>query len=152
VEELLEACRRHGITPDQLDLEITETALLRNRELALQQVKEVVSAGFRLSIDDFGTGYSCLQILQTFPVHCVKVDKSFVQQLPNNEKDRQLVESILLIARQLKLHTVAEGVENEAQWELLKKLGCDTFQGYVFAKPLNSNAMAERMQAALVHS
>lgn len=152
VEELLEACRRHGITPDQLDLEITETALLRNRELALQQVKEVVSAGFRLSIDDFGTGYSCLQILQTFPVHCVKVDKSFVQQLPNNEKDRQLVESILLIARQLKLHTVAEGVENEAQWELLKKLGCDTFQGYFFAKPLNSNAMAERMQAALVHS
>jgi predicted signal transduction protein with EAL and GGDEF domain len=152
VEELLEACQRHGITPDQLDLEITETALLGNRELALQQLKDVVDAGFRLAIDDFGTGYSCLQILQTFPVQFVKVDKSFVQQLPNNGKDRQLVESILLIARQLNLQTVAEGVESEAQLHLLQELGCDSFQGYFIAKPLNSQEMADRMRAELAHS
>jgi EAL domain-containing protein (putative c-di-GMP-specific phosphodiesterase class I) len=152
VEELLTACKRHGITPDQLDLEITETALLGNRDLALQQLQDVVEAGFRLAIDDFGTGYSCLQILQTFPVHFVKVDKSFVQQLPNNGKDRQLVESILLIARQLNLQTVAEGVESEAQWQLLQDLGCDSFQGYFFAKPLNSNEMSDRLRAGLIHT
>jgi diguanylate cyclase (GGDEF)-like protein len=152
VNVLLEACRRHGITPDQLDLEITETAVLHDRELALQQLNAVVSAGFGLAIDDFGTGYSCLQTLRSFPVHFVKIDKSFVQQLPNSFKDQQLVEAVLVIARQLQLQTVAEGVETEAQWQLLQELGCDNFQGYLFAKPLTSNAMAELMKAAPTQS
>ena len=152
VHVLLDACQRHGITPNQLDLEITETAVLHDKDLALQQLNAVVSAGFGLAIDDFGTGYSCLQTLQRFPVHFVKIDKSFVQQLPNSPMDRQLVESVLIIARQLKLQTVAEGVENEAQWQLLHDLGCDSFQGYWFAKPLTGHAMADLMRAGLAHS
>jgi EAL domain-containing protein (putative c-di-GMP-specific phosphodiesterase class I) len=152
VNVLLEACRRHGITPDQLDLEITETAVLHDRELALKQLNAVVSAGFGLAIDDFGTGYCCLQTLRSFPVHFVKIDKSFVQQLPDSSKDQQLVEAVLVIARQLQLQTVAEGVETEAQWQLLQELGCDNFQGHLFAKPLTSNAMAELMKAAPTQS
>ena len=152
VNVLLEACRRHGIAPNQLDLEITETAVLHDRDLALQQLNAVVSAGFGLAIDDFGTGYSCLQTLRSFPVHSVKIDKSFVQQLPDSSMDRQLVEAVLVIARQLQLQTVAEGVETRAQWQLLQELGCDNFQGYLFAKPLTSNAMADLMKAVLTQS
>ena len=152
VNVLLDACQRHGITPNQLDLEITETAVLHDKELALQQLNAVVSAGFGLAIDDFGTGYSCLQTLQRFPVHFVKIDKSFVQQLPDSTMDRQLVESVLMIARQLQLQTVAEGVETEAQWQLLHDLGCDSFQGYLFAKPLTGYAMADLMRTGLAHS
>jgi EAL domain-containing protein (putative c-di-GMP-specific phosphodiesterase class I) len=85
-------------------------------------------------------------------VHFVKIDKSFVQQLPDSTMDRQLVESVLMIARQLKLQTVAEGVENEAQWQLLHDLGCDSFQGYLFAKPLTGYAMADLMRTGLAHS
>ncbi|WP_411869452.1 putative bifunctional diguanylate cyclase/phosphodiesterase [Vulcanococcus limneticus] len=148
-ELLLATCRRHGITPDQIELEITETAVLRNRALALQQLEEVVAGGFRLGIDDFGTGYSSLQLLQTFPVQVVKVDKSFVQRLPESTTDLQLVQGVLLIARQLGLQTVAEGVENEAQWQLLQTLGCDTYQGYFFDKPLTAQQMGDRMRATL---
>ena len=152
VNVLLDACRRHGIAPNQLDLEITETAVLHDKDLALKQLNAVVSAGFGLAIDDFGTGYSCLQTLQRFPVHFVKIDKSFVQRLPDSSMDRQLVESILIIARQLKLQTVAEGVENKAQWQLLHDLGCDSFQGYWVAKPLTGHAMADLMRAGLAQS
>ena len=134
---LLDACQRHGITPNQLDLEITETAVLHDKDLALQQLNAVVSAGFGLAIDDFGTGYSCLQTLQRFP---------------DSTMDRQLVESVLMIARQLKLQTVAEGVENEAQWQLLHDLGCDSFQGYWLAKPLTGHAMADLMRAGSAHT
>jgi diguanylate cyclase (GGDEF)-like protein len=146
---LLATCRRHSINPDQIELEITETAVLRNRTMALQQLEEVVAGGFRLGIDDFGTGYSSLQLLQTFPVQVVKVDKSFVQRLPDSTTDRQLVQGVLLIARQLGLKTVAEGVENEAQWQLLQTLGCDTYQGYFFDKPLTAQQMGDRLRAGL---
>jgi len=140
---LMGVVSRHGVSPIQMELEVTETALLKYPKRAGGLLYQLGAAGFRIAIDDFGTGYSSLVNLHTLPVHKLKIDKSFVQRITDNGKERAIIDSTLVIARKLGLETMAEGVETDAQWQALKELGCDSFQGYLFGRPMPPDALAE---------
>ena len=143
---LMAVLSRHGISPVQLELEVTETALLRYPQQASALLYQLGAAGFRIAIDDFGTGYSSLVNLHTLPVHKLKIDKSFVQRITEGSTDRAIIDSTLVIARRLGLESMAEGVETEDQWRLLKELGCDGFQGYLFARPMPAEELVNWLQ------
>lgn len=139
---LMAAISRHGISPVQLELEVTETALLAYPDRARGLLYQLGAAGFCIAIDDFGTGYSSLAILHTLPVHQLKIDKSFVQRLDASRSSLAIVDASLVIAKKLGLRTVAEGVETQAQWQILRDLGCDCFQGYWFGRPMPAEELA----------
>lgn len=125
-----------GATPEEVVLEITESAASRNQGAALENLARLRMRGFELSIDDFGTGHSSLAKLVRTPFSELKIDREFVMKLATDASARTLVESIVAIARRLGLRTVAEGIETEAQREILIALNCDMGQGYLFAKPM----------------
>lgn len=135
-----------GVDPSRLALEITESFLMDDAELAVRTLTALHETGVRISIDDFGTGYSSLSRLNRFPVDILKIDQSFVAGLPDDAYDTALVAAVLAIAGALDLSVVAEGVENEAQAKTLLDLGCRCAQGYHFHHPLT----AEDFEAALV--
>ena len=108
-------------------------------------IKEIKEAGFIISIDDFGTGYSSLSMLQDMPIDTIKIDKIFIDQINLNDTKKNIIEYIILIAKKLKIKTVAEGVENKEQVEYLKKLGCDFIQGYYYFKPLTKKEFENQM-------
>ncbi len=124
------------INAENLEFEITESAFLNNSELVFYIFKSLKSMGIHISLDDFGTGYSSLSYLKKIPLDSLKIDKSFIDDIESNEQSRKLLKSIITIAKDLNLSTVAEGVENIAQKEILKDLECDMLQGYLFCKPL----------------
>lgn len=123
-----------GLNSSALELEITESAVMQDPEWTLQVLKQLHKLGVRLSIDDFGTGYSSLTYLRQFPVHTVKIDKSFVQDLPTDEGSASLVRSIIALAHELKLEVISEGVETEQQLAFLKTVHCDKLQGHLFSR------------------
>lgn len=125
-----------GFDPGMLDLEITESLLMDNVEVVNRQLNELTEIGIQLSIDDFGTGYSSLSYLRQLPITNLKIDRSFVDELPENADDAAIVGSIISMAHYLGMKTIAEGVETEAQLKFLQKAGCDIAQGYLISKPL----------------
>ena len=124
-----------GIKPSSLELEITESAVMQDPKRTLLVLQQLYDLGVRLSIDDFGMGYSSLTYLRQFPVHSVKIDKSFVKSISNDEGGKELVLAIIALAHQLKLKVTAEGVETEEQFEFLKEHQCDLMQGHLFCRP-----------------
>jgi diguanylate cyclase (GGDEF)-like protein len=130
-----------GMPPEQLTLEITESALMRDADAALQVLTALKSLGVSLAVDDFGTGYSSLSYLRRFPLDLLKVDKSFVDEL-EDERGRAIVAAVIELAHALGLRVVAEGVETEAQLAALAELGCDQAQGFLFAKPVPATQLA----------
>ncbi|MFP5255413.1 MAG: putative bifunctional diguanylate cyclase/phosphodiesterase [Acidimicrobiia bacterium] len=126
----------HGLRPDQLVLELTETALIEAGQEALDSVNRLHALGVRLAIDDFGTGYSSLAYLKRFPVDIVKIDRSFTRGLGTDQHDTEIVRAVVALARSLDLVCVAEGVETVEQLRHLHRLGCDEAQGYLLARPL----------------
>ena len=126
---------RHGMPPQALCLEITESAIMEDRQRAEATLAALSQAGYRLSIDDFGTGYSSLQYLQTLPVDELKIDQSFVKAMERNEGDAKIVRSVIDLAHTLELTVVAEGVESAAGMARLRALGCDAAQGYHIGRP-----------------
>ena len=132
VREILTAT---GADPSYLVLEITESLLLEHTAEVLAHMTELSNLGVRFSIDDFGTGYSSLAYLKRLPLAELKIDKSFVQDVPHDLNDVALVETILAMASHLGLEVVAEGVENTAQYDFLRRQGCERFQGYHFHRP-----------------
>jgi diguanylate cyclase (GGDEF)-like protein/PAS domain S-box-containing protein len=133
--QLAEALRQHQVSAEAIELEITETALLRNPQQAVQQLEELAGLGFSLAIDDFGTGYSSLAILHALPINKLKIDRCFVQNIDRDDANRAIVRATISMARALGLLTLAEGVETQSQFENLMELGCDQFQGYLFGRP-----------------
>jgi diguanylate cyclase (GGDEF)-like protein/PAS domain S-box-containing protein len=133
---LAETIRRHGIAPQKLALEITEGVLLNDIDKALAWLAAVHALGVRVYMDDFGTGFSSLSYLKRFPVDALKVDKSFVRDMQNNDSDRPLVAGIIAMARSLGLSVVAEGVEAPEHVRLLRDMGCQFAQGYHFSRPV----------------
>jgi diguanylate cyclase (GGDEF)-like protein/PAS domain S-box-containing protein len=125
-----------GLAPEELELELTESILIQDAEEALQRLTELARLGVKLSIDDFGTGYSSLMYLKRFPIETLKIDRSFVDGLPDDESDGAIVTAIINLGRALRLKIVAEGVETEAQRAFLKNLGCDTYQGFLMSPGL----------------
>jgi diguanylate cyclase (GGDEF)-like protein/PAS domain S-box-containing protein len=127
-----------AVDPHHIELEITESVLMRNPEHAAQLLEGLKALGMRLSVDDFGTGYSSLSYLKRFPLDALKIDRSFVQDLISGSGDAAIVQAIIALARTLKLKTVAEGIENQAQYALLSALECDEYQGYYFSRPVHA--------------
>ena len=125
-----------GIRPELLDLEITESLLMRDIEATIEALKRLKNFGVSLSIDDFGTGYSSLSYLKRFPIDALKIDQSFVQDLHRDADDAAICAAILAMAHSLNLRVVAEGVELEEQLDFLRRHNCEQVQGYLFSKPL----------------
>lgn len=124
-----------GLEPHRLELEITESTMLKQEQRTLDMLRHIRELGVEIAIDDFGTGYSCLSYLQTYPVTGIKIDRSFVDPLGKVESSKAIVAAIIALARALNLKTVAEGVETAAHAEELLKMGCNSFQGYYFDRP-----------------
>jgi EAL domain-containing protein (putative c-di-GMP-specific phosphodiesterase class I) len=141
VREMLE---EYEVSGSALRLEITESMFVERSDALMQTLGELASLGIKLSLDDFGTGYSSLSSLRDLPVHVIKIDRSFVSQLPG-AGGSNMVETILALARQLGLRAVAEGVETQAQREELLRLGCEHAQGYLFSAPVDYDRAHEFM-------
>lgn len=143
VHEVMSRVQKFGIDPDQLCIEITEEVLLeRNREI-LDALATLRREGINISIDDFGTGYSSLQYLRDLPASRLKIDRTFVSRIADSSVDRAIISTISHLAHALDMRVVAEGVETEAQFDLLRASGCDEVQGWLTGRPLRSEALAE---------
>jgi diguanylate cyclase (GGDEF)-like protein len=141
-----QALKETGLPPQLLELEITESTLMERAEDTLQILHRLHSIGVRLTIDDFGTGYSSLAYLKRFPVDIVKIDRSFVQDVPHDADDAAITKGIIALAHSLRLEVVAEGVETAPQIEFLKDHGCDLLQGYHLSKPMPAKQFAEFLE------
>ncbi|MGV3741337.1 MAG: putative bifunctional diguanylate cyclase/phosphodiesterase, partial [Burkholderiaceae bacterium] len=137
---VIQALKESGMDPRLLELELTESVLIQDVENVMASMQELKALGVRLSIDDFGTGYSSLSYLKRLDVDKLKIDKSFVRDLVTDVDDRAIVNAIIQIARSLNLTTLAEGVENDEIYTILKKMGCEECQGFYFSRPAGADA------------
>ncbi|HEY7627852.1 MAG TPA: EAL domain-containing protein [Ilumatobacteraceae bacterium] len=142
-----EALNRSGVPPQLLWLEVTESVMISEPELALATLRRVRSLGARIALDDFGTGYSSLSLLQKFPLQRIKIDRAFVHGVADNPNDRSLVRTIVAMGRSLGLDMVAEGVESVHQLQVLSDLGCTKAQGYLISHPVPADAMRSTVAA-----
>ncbi|MFM7426064.1 MAG: EAL domain-containing protein [Elainella sp.] len=138
-----------GLKPTHLKLEVTESSLITNTEVAGNRLKHLSKTGIQLSLDDFGTGYSSLSYLHRFPVNHLKVDRSFVKDLCENQESLKITESIVVLAHSLNMQVIAEGVENQAQLHQLKSLGCEYVQGFLFSPAIPAADAAQLLQAGI---
>ncbi|HZF19250.1 MAG TPA: EAL domain-containing protein [Burkholderiales bacterium] len=146
VEDIADALKSSGLRPDLLELELTESMVIQNTERAGRVLREIKAMGVRLAIDDFGVGYSSLTHLKRFPIDTLKVDRSFIRDLPTDSEDKAITEAIIAMGKSLNLTVVAEGVETEEQQAFLKEHDCDEMQGFFFSKPIPPDAFAELLR------
>jgi diguanylate cyclase (GGDEF)-like protein len=140
VGEVRDSLSETGLDPRALTLEITETTLMSNAEATARRLAAIKDLGVRVAIDDFGTGYSSLAHLQRFPVDALKIDGSFVSNLDGNPDGEALIHTLVELGKALSIETVAEGIERHEQLSLLRREGCDSGQGYLFAPPMEAEA------------
>jgi len=138
-----------GLDPGLLELEITETTMMRDLALTVSVLERLTTGGIAVAIDDFGTGHSSLYYLKTFPISSIRIDRSFVRDIPNDETDATIVTTVVSMGRNLGIGIVAEGVETEAQLDFLRSLECPEVQGYYFSKPLPPHAFEAWMENRL---
>lgn len=136
---IADALAESDLTADCLELEITESMIMQNTERASELLQHFRDLGTHVLIDDFGTGYSSLGYLKQFPIDSLKIDRSFIRDIPQDSDDVAITQAIIAMAKSLKIKVVAEGVENQAQLKLLQELGCEQIQGYIFSEPLTSD-------------
>jgi diguanylate cyclase (GGDEF)-like protein/PAS domain S-box-containing protein len=148
IERVKRELQAAGLPPHLLELELTESILIRDAQDALHRLQALSQLGVLLAIDDFGTGYSSLSYLKRFPISRLKIDRSFVSHLPGDPGDAAIVNAIIQLGRAMKLRVVAEGVETEPQRQFLLQAGCDEFQGFLFAPALDSTAFESRVGVA----
>ncbi|MBB5202709.1 diguanylate cyclase (GGDEF)-like protein [Inhella inkyongensis] len=134
LQTLTATLARHGLAPERLELEITESIIL-NAENAVATLANIATLGVRLALDDFGTGYSSLSYLKQMPIQSLKIDRSFVMGIGEQRGDEAIIRTVIALARSLNLHTVAEGVESDPQLEFLREEGCEQVQGYLLGRP-----------------
>lgn len=135
VDTLIGAVKKHGISPRYIEVELTENALVSNIESAVGKLRDLRECGFNISIDDFGTGYSSLSYLVKFPIHYLKLDRSFVVDLFKDPDAKTVAKAVVSMAHEINVKVVAEGVETAEQLAFLSGIGCDMVQGYIFCKP-----------------
>jgi diguanylate cyclase (GGDEF)-like protein/PAS domain S-box-containing protein len=146
-EKMRGALVRYGISPGQIEVEITENICIRNPQYAIEQLNKLCQLGVSVAIDDFGTGYSSLSYLHRFPIHTMKIDQSFVQEIHDAQGHYPVILAIISIARGLNLNLVAEGVETETQADYLRANGCETMQGYLFHRPISLSSFIGVLRA-----
>ena len=140
VAELLE---RTGIESAGLELEITESMLMKDTENAVRTLRELADMGVSLAMDDFGTGYSSLSYLKRFPLHTIKIDRSFINNIATDPDDYEIIRTIITMGHSLRRRVVAEGVETRQQLSILRELGCDEIQGYVLSPAIPADDLAK---------
>jgi EAL domain-containing protein (putative c-di-GMP-specific phosphodiesterase class I) len=143
VTNILSIVNENDMPVSQFELEITETTMMTNLQDTVAKLHLLVDAGVSISIDDFGTGYSSLYYLKSFPIDTLKIDRSFIKDIPTDPNGAQLVETIILMAHNLGIGVVAEGVETKEQLEILKDFQCDLIQGYYYSPPLPLEGLIE---------
>jgi EAL domain-containing protein (putative c-di-GMP-specific phosphodiesterase class I) len=136
VERIEKALEASGLEPHMLELEITESVFMENIDNAIEILVDLKTRAIQISIDDFGTGYSSLSYLKNFPIDRIKIAQDFVRDIPSDQDDAAIVETIIVMADRLGLKILAEGVETEEQMMFLQQRGCNEMQGYYFARPM----------------
>jgi predicted signal transduction protein with EAL and GGDEF domain len=139
ITSIEKALEKSNLAPDLLELEITESIMIKNPTDSINTIKKLKKLGVRIACDDFGTGYCALNYLKYFPLDTIKIDKSFIDGITNNAVDLAIIRAIILLAKQLNIDVVAEGVECNEQINLLKEIGCEIIQGYYYSKPVQSD-------------
>jgi EAL domain-containing protein (putative c-di-GMP-specific phosphodiesterase class I) len=142
LEDISAALKDSAMKPELLELELTESMVMQNAERAGEVLAAIKRLGVRLAIDDFGVGYSSLTHLKRFPIDTLKVDRSFIRDIPQDADDKAITEAIIAMGRSLKLTVVAEGVETLEQETFLHDHGCDETQGFFFSKPVAADQFA----------
>ncbi|MDX1319937.1 MAG: EAL domain-containing protein, partial [Oceanospirillum sp.] len=130
-----------------LEIEVTESGLMTDMAAALEQLSLLAKAGISIAIDDFGTGYSSLAYLKELPVSVLKIDRAFIKDMHENDRDKKLVETVMQMSENFDFITVAEGVENEEQLQILEDLSCELIQGYYYSPPLAEKALLQYIAA-----
>ena len=142
VEGVAAAFSRHGVKPQQIEIELTENAIMQDPKETAKMLDQLHEMGVSLSIDDFGTGYSSLNYLKRFPIDKLKIDRSFVEDLPHDLNDSAIVQAIINLAKSLRMVVIAEGVETQAQLDFLRSLSCEAYQGYLGGRPIDAEGFA----------
>jgi diguanylate cyclase (GGDEF)-like protein len=150
VEFVSEVLKSSGVDAQYLTLELTESLLMDNAELAVKTLNRLMTLGVRISMDDFGTGYSSLSYLKRFPLHELKIDRSFLKEMTSNSEDQALVATMIYLAHKFDLKVVAEGVEEKEQLEILLGLDCEEYQGYFFSRPISVSDLAPMLSGLSV--
>jgi diguanylate cyclase (GGDEF)-like protein len=151
VNDVRDALKHSGLAPQSLTLEITETTLMRDAEAAGSHLRELKRLGVRIAIDDFGTGYSSLAYLRQFPVDALKIDRSFISGIATSKESAALIHTLVQLGRTLKIETLAEGIEDQAQLETLQREHCDHGQGFLFSRPLDVDSIETFLEASKSH-
>ena len=145
IDDALASC---GMSPTLLQLEVTESMVMQNVARAIKILTAIQSRGIRLAIDDFGTGYSSMSLMKQFPIDTIKIDRSFVRDLPDDSEDQAIAQAIISMGKALGMTVVAEGVETTEQETFLRDHACDEMQGYLFSKPVPPAQMADLLRSA----
>ena len=138
VELVKDTLMSHAMDVKYLMLELTESLVMENPEQAVGTLNRLIELGVKLSIDDFGTGYSSLSYLKRFPLHELKIDRSFLHDMTDDPEGRAMISAMIYLAHEFKLKVVAEGVEEQRQLDILASLNCDEYQGYFFSRPVTA--------------
>lgn len=144
INDLKNMIDKYNINPNLIELELTETAVVEDIEKAKQAEKDVHKLGFIVSMDDFGVGYSSFYMLKNINIDILKIDKTFSDEVLEDDRGKIIIETIIEMAKKLKIKTVAEGIEKKEQIEYLKKIGCDMVQGYYYEKPIKIKEFEEK--------
>ncbi|GAB4384057.1 MAG: hypothetical protein Kow00121_47050 [Elainellaceae cyanobacterium] len=142
INVIMQALKVADLPPEYLEVEITESAAMRNVEFTISVLQQLQQIGVKIAIDDFGTGYSSLSVIKHFPLHILKIDRSFVQDAVRNHSDAAIAKTIVALGKGLGLQVLAEGVENQEQLDFLRAIRCDSAQGYLFSKPIPASQIA----------
>lgn len=145
-----QALKDTSFNPSQLELEITETTAMENVDFTIRTLNSLNDMGVNISIDDFGTGYSSLNYLRYFPIHILKIDRSFISDMENDQNTKVIVKSIIDVAHSLKLKVTAEGVETKEQLSILKEMNCDEMQGFLISKPLPMQEVHQNLMPDMI--
>lgn len=135
-----------GLSPDRLEIEITESSFISNEKIVTELLLELKKRNIKVSLDDFGTGYSSLYLLKRLALHTIKIDKSFVDEMLTEPFNKSIIQCIIRLAGELNMQVVAEGVENEAQFNYLREQRCDEIQGYYFSRPVEAESIAQLLK------
>jgi EAL domain-containing protein (putative c-di-GMP-specific phosphodiesterase class I) len=153
LENITNVLHEAGMSPHYLELEVTESMIMLDVPKAVKVLAALRKMGVRIAIDDFGTGYSSLSTLEKFPIDTIKVDRSFIRDLPENTGNKAITEAVITMGKNLGMTVVAEGVETQDQLEFLRDHACDQLQGYYFNKPMPADMFAEFVRSRLaMHS
>jgi EAL domain-containing protein (putative c-di-GMP-specific phosphodiesterase class I) len=141
-ERVMGTLERTGLAPERLIIELTETVLMQDSEAVVARLTQLHARGVRFAVDDFGLGYSSLRYLLRFPIDVIKIPKPFIDRLATGGRDAVIASAIVQFAQSLGIPTVAEGIERQAELDVLHDLGCPAFQGFLFARPMTAGAVS----------